>query len=111
MTWIHLFWLVAWAVALRIAISPLPPMVLEAIWICFRPIRSGLDGLIWMMRPSLAMPESNESTVMPRCMAFLQTGTRASWSLAEMTMASTFWAMSELMMSIWPSAVGVVGPV
>src|ERR1041384_5578574 len=111
MTWIHLFWLVACAVAERIAISPLPPMVLDAICSCLRPISSGLDGLIWNTRPALAIPESNDSTVMPRCAAFLQAGIRASGSLAEITIAFTFWAISELIISIWPSAVGVVGPV
>ena len=45
------------------------------------------------MRPSLATPESKEMTLMPAAMAFLVTGTRASGSLAEMTMASTFWAI------------------
>jgi len=44
-------------------------------------------------------------------MAFLAIGTSAFGSLAEMTMALTFWLISELMISIWPSALGVVGPV
>src|ERR1044071_6909068 len=111
MTWIHLFWFVAWAVALRMAISPLPPIVLAAICSCLRPMSSGLDGLIWNTLPALATPESNDSTVMARCAAFLQTGISASGSLAEITIAFTFWAMSELMISTWPSAVGLVGPV
>src|SRR5262245_53587428 len=110
MIWIQVFWLVAWAVALRIAISPLPPIVLLAISICFSPMRSGLDGLIWNSRPALATPESNDSTVMPRLIAFLAIGTSASGSLAEITIAVTFCAISELRISIWPSAVGLVGP-
>ncbi len=64
-----------------------------------------------MARPSGATPESQEMTVMPRCMAFFSTGTSASLSLAEMAIASTFWAISELITSIWPSAVVSVGPV
>jgi hypothetical protein len=48
---------------------------------------------------------------MPRSIAFLSTGTRASASLAETAMALTPWAISELMMSIWPSGVAWVGPV
>ncbi len=48
---------------------------------------------------------------MPRSIAFFSAGTRASVSLAETAMASTFWAISELITSIWPSAVVVVGPV
>ena len=63
------------------------------------------------MRPSGAMPESKEITLMPRSIAFLATGTSASASLAEMTMASTFWAIRVLMISIWPSAVALLGPV
>ena len=50
-------------------------------------------------------------TLMPRSMARFSAGTSASGSLAEMAMASTCWAISELMTSIWPSAVAVVGPV
>ena len=38
---------------------------------------------------------------MPRSMAFFSAGTSASGSLAEMAMASTFWAISELITSIW----------
>ena len=49
-------------------------------------------------------------TLMPRDMAFLVMGMRASLSLAEMMMPSTFWAMRESMISICPSAVGVAGP-
>ena len=48
---------------------------------------------------------------MPRSIAFFSAGTSASGSLAEIAMALTFWAISELMTSIWPSAVAVVGPV
>ena len=44
---------------------------------------------------------------MPRSIAFFSAGTSASLSLAEMAMASTFCAISELITSIWPSAVGV----
>jgi hypothetical protein len=49
--------------------------------------------------------------LIPRCIAFFVIGTSAFGSLAEITMASTFWLISELMISIWPSALGVVGPV
>ena len=44
---------------------------------------------------------------MPRCIAFFSAGTSASGSLAEMAMASTCWAISELMTSIWPFGGGV----
>jgi hypothetical protein len=50
-------------------------------------------------------------TVMPRSIAFFSAGTSASASLAETAMALTFWATSELMISIWPSGVAAVGPV
>ncbi len=63
------------------------------------------------MRPSGAMPESNEITLMPRIIAFLQTGTSALVSLAEIAMASTFCAISESMTAICSSAVVLVGPV
>ncbi len=46
-------------------------------------------------------------TVMPRSIAFFSAGTSASVSLADTAMALTFWAISELMTSIWPSAVAV----
>ncbi len=52
--------------------------------------RSVDDALRCMRRPALAMAESKEITLMPRCMAFLPTATRASASLAETMMPSTF---------------------
>ena len=58
------------------------------------------------MRPSGATPESHEMTLMPRWAAFFRAGTTASGSFAEIAMASTPCAISELMTSIWPSAVG-----
>ena len=48
---------------------------------------------------------------MPRSIAFFSAGTSASGSLAEMAIASTCWAISALITSIWPSAVVSVGPV
>ena len=87
---IQIFWLVACADADRIAISPLPPMASDAIWICFNPIRSALEGLSCIRRPSGARPLSKEITLIPRAMAFFVIGTSAFGSLAEMTMASTF---------------------
>src|SRR6188768_15131 len=48
---------------------------------------------------------------MPRSSAFLSVGTNASGSLADTAMASTRWAIRADSTSIWPSAVGVVGPV
>ncbi len=62
------------------------------------------------MRPSGATPESHEMTLMP-LRGFFRAGTTASGSLAEMAIASTPCAIRELMTSIWPSAVVVVGPV
>ena len=62
------------------------------------------------MRPSFAIPESKEMTLMPAFMAFLAMGTSASTSFAEMAMALTLCAIRESMISIWPSAVGVLGP-
>lgn len=75
------------------------------------PISALEEGLRCICRPSGATPESHEMTVMPRSMARLSVGTSASVSLAETAMASTFWAISELITSIWPSAVVSVGPV
>ena len=48
---------------------------------------------------------------MPRSIALFSAGTSASGSLAETAMASTCWAISALITSIWPSAVVSVGPV
>ena len=64
-----------------------------------------------MRRPPAATAESNEITLMPRCMAFLQTGTSALASSAAMMSPSTFWAISESRTAIWSSAVGLVGAV
>src|SRR5215510_15405136 len=47
---------------------------------------------------------------MPRSIARLSVGTSASGSFADTAMASTRCASSEFNTSIWPSAVGVVGP-
>ena len=58
-----------------------------------------------------ATPESHETTLMPRCIAFFSTGTTASGSLAEMAIASTPWAINPFSTSICASAVVVVGPV
>src|SRR5690349_13450222 len=48
---------------------------------------------------------------MPRSSAFFSVGTSASGSFADTAIASTRCAISEFSVSIWPSAVGVVGPV
>ena len=48
---------------------------------------------------------------MPRSIARFSVGTSASGSFADTAIASTRCAISELSTSIWPSAVGVVGPV
>ena len=61
--------------------------------------------------PAGATPESHETTLMPRCIAFFSTGTTASGSLAEMAIASTPWAIKPFSTSICASAVVVVGPV
>src|SRR5687768_10300723 len=69
------------------------------------------DGARCAIRPSRATAESYEITLMPRCIARLSVGTTASGSFAEIAIASTRCAISEFSTSIWPSAVGVVGPV
>jgi hypothetical protein len=72
----------------------------------------GVGGIQLHLAAFLApAPLSKEMTLIPRCIAFFVIGTSALGSLAEMTMASTFWLIRELMISIWPSALGVVGPV
>ena len=109
---IQAFWFVAVAEADRMAILPLPPgrpssASLTSVW----PISSFDEAFRCISRPALATPESQEMTVMPRCIAFFSVGTSASLSLAETAMASTCWAMRELSTWIWPSAVVSVGPV
>src|SRR6185437_11945593 len=94
---IQAFWLVAVEAADRIATSP--------------PSGRWSAASLMMVSPIRSTPESNEITVMPRDIAFFSTGTRASGSLAEMAMALTFCAISELITSICASAVALVGPV
>jgi hypothetical protein len=49
-------------------------------------------------------------TFIPAFIAVLQMGTRAFISFAEIAIPSTFRAINEPMISICPSAVGVLGP-
>ncbi len=106
-----MFWLVACAVAESTAISPVLPTTCSLIFTSFSPMSALFEGFSCIRRPSFFTPESNEMTLMPRAMAFLSEGTSASGSLAEITMAFTFCAISELTISIWPSAVALAGPV
>ena len=102
-------------VALNIAISPSSLFVAltaaNASSTLILPISALLDGFKCIARPAVATPESKETTLIPRFCAFLRIGTNASVSFAEITIAFTFCAIRELIISIWPSAVGVTGPV
>ena len=89
-----MFWLVACDVADRIATSPSPPSVLAIMLHVVGADQVVMRRVHLHWRPSGAMPESKDSTVMPRSIAFLVVGTRALASLAEMISASTFWAIS-----------------
>ncbi len=108
---IQVFWFVAVDVADSTATSPPSGSSSAASLMIMLPISACEDGSRCISRPSGATPNPSEITVMPRCIAFFSAGTSASGSLAEIAMASTCWAISELMTSIWPSAVVSVGPV
>ena len=109
---IQVFWLVEVTVADRIATLPLPSGRASFARLRFiRPISSLDEGLRCSIRPSFATAESQEMTLMPRCIARFSEGARASGSLADTAMASTRWEISALITSIWPSAVVLVGPV
>ena len=108
---IQVFWFVAVAEAESTATSPPSGRWSAASLMIMLPISGFDDGLRFISRPSGATPESQEMTVMPRSIAFFSAGTSASRSLAETAIASTCWAISALITSIWPSAVVSVGPV
>src|SRR3954453_6986002 len=103
---IQVFWLVALAVAERIAMLPSLLICLASVCTSVRPRSSAEAWLMNMLRPSGAVSESYVTTLMPASIAFLSAGTMALASLAEIAIAPTFWVLSVLMYGTW--AVGEV---
>src|ERR1700691_3121186 len=91
---------VACEVAERMAISPSPPMVFVIMRTSLAPTSSSCGALICIARPSGAIPESKERTVMPRRVAFFVVGISACASFAEMSKTSTCCAISVSMTAI-----------
>ena len=65
-TSIQAFWLVAFAVAERIAISPLPPITLEIDSTWFSPTSCVVTWLMKTLRASAATSESMPTILSPR---------------------------------------------
>src|SRR5512146_754201 len=86
---IQRFWFVAWLVAERMAISPLPPDMSKAAWISVWPIFSESAWLTWVSRLAGLTPESSENTLIPFLVALVSTGCSASRSLPTMQMDFT----------------------
>src|SRR3954452_4018732 len=105
------FWLVALAVAERIAISPLLPICLAIDSTWFWPTSWVVTWLTKTLRASGATSESMPTTVMPRFAACLRAGATAPGSLPAMMIASGFCWTAELMIEICDDADASVGPV
>src|SRR4051794_17083407 len=111
MNLIQVFWLVAFGVAERIAISPPSgPICLDSSCTWLRPRSSAAAWLMKMSRPAGSVSESYVTTLMPAALAFSSAGTTAFGSLAEMTIASCFCVVSVLMYDTCEDAVASGGP-
>ena len=110
MTLIQAFWLVALAVAERIAISPLLPICLAIDSTWFSPTSCVVTWLTNTLRASGATSESMPTILMPRCAACLSAGATASGSLPAMMIASGFCWTAALMIGICVDAPASVGP-
>src|SRR3954470_4100135 len=111
MTLIHAFWLVALAVAERIAIWPLLSICLAIDSTWFLPTSSVVTWLMNTLRASGATSESMPTICMPFWAACLRAGATALGSLPAMMIASGFCWTAELMIGIWVAAPASVGPV
>ena len=111
MTLIQAFWLVAFAVADRIAISPLSPICLAIDSTWSLPTSSVVTWLMNTLRASGATSESMPTTFTPRCAACFSAGATALGSLPAMMIASGFCWTAVLMIGICVDAPASVGPV
>ncbi len=96
-TLIHAFWLVAFGVAERIAISPSPPASSFAIFARLSPMPCVVAWLMKTSRQSLDASESNETTLMPAWRAWFSDGQTAFGSFAAMPITSCCCWISVLM--------------
>ena len=110
-TSIHAFWFVAFAVAERIAISPLLPICLAIDSTWFSPTSCVVTWLTNTLRASGATSESMATTLTSRCAACLSAGATAFGSLPAMMIASGFCWTAALMIAICDDAPASVGPV
>src|SRR3954463_1165911 len=110
MNLIHAFWLVAFAVAERIAIWPSLLICLASVCTSLRPRSSELAWLMKICRASGAVSASKETTLIPASAAFLSAGATAFASFALITIADTFCVVSVLMYGTCALAVASDGP-
>src|SRR4051812_26475393 len=87
-TSIHAFWLVAFGVADRIAMSPEPPASSFATFTRLSPIPWVVAWLMKASRQSLLASESNATTLILAARAWLSDGQTAFGSLAATTITS-----------------------
>ena len=110
MNLIHSFWLVAFAVAERIAISPAPPIcsAMSSTW-----ISATSFATTWLMntsRQSGFVSESKATIFAPPDRASSSAGQTASGSFAAMTMTFVPACVSALMNETWLEALASSGP-
>ena len=110
MNLIQVFWFGAFAVAERIAISPLPPICFEISSTWPLPISGAEVWLTNTVRASGATSESIATTLTPRWSACLRAGATAFGSLPAMMIASGFCWTAELMIDTCEEAPASVGP-
>ncbi len=109
-TLIQAFWLVAFAVADRIAISPLLLICLAIDSTWFLPTSSVVTWLTNTLRASGATSESIPTIFTPFWAACLSAGATALGSLPAMMIASGFFWTAALMIGTWVDAPASVGP-
>src|SRR5665647_201922 len=107
---IHSFWLVALAVADRMAMSPAPPIcwAMSSTW-----IRATSLATTWLTKRSRhvgLVSESKATILAPPLRASVSAGQTASGSLAAITMALVPAWVSALMKETWLEALASSGP-
>src|SRR6478752_2494119 len=107
---IHSFWLVALAVADRMAISPLPPICSEISLVWIKATSLATTWLMKMSRQSGLVSESNATILAPAERASPRAVQTASGSLAAIAMTFVPACVSALMNETWLEAEASSGP-
>ena len=107
---IHAFWLVALALADRIAISPEPPICSATSSSCTFAMPSEVAWLMNRSRHSGSVSESNVTTLVPASRASLSASQIADGSLADTISAPTPCWAAVLMYCTCASGLAVSGP-